>query len=117
MKFLVITDLHGNLAVLDKMDKQFAEADAVLFAGDFSKYACPETGLPALEKLCKKHDTIFFFCHRKNCDEPSFSCLKIEDKGYFPACKGRHGFSMKGFVFCRKPVAEQNLNGSTPNEA
>ena len=70
MKFLVITDLHGNLAVLDKMDKQFAEADAVLFAGDFSKYACPETGLPALEKLCKKHDTIFSVIG--NCDEPLF---------------------------------------------
>lgn len=77
MKFLVITDLHGNLDILDKMDKQFSEADAVLFAGDFAEFKQTETGLPALEKLCKKHDTIFSVIG--NCDEPSF-LDEIEDK-------------------------------------
>ena len=70
MKFLVISDLHGNLDVLDKMDDNFKKADAVLFAGDFAAFKHTETGLPALEKLCKKHDTIFSVIG--NCDEPDF---------------------------------------------
>ena len=74
MKFLVISDLHGNLDVLDKMDDNFKKADAVLFAGDFAAFKHTETGLPALEKLCKKHDTIFWYkknesrnCFKYNC--------------------------------------------------
>jgi len=109
MKFLVITDLHGNLAVLDKMDKQFAEADAVLFAGDFSKYACPETGLPALEKLCKKHDTIFSVIG--NCDEPSF-LAQIEDKDI--SVQGSMVFH-EGLVFAGSGGGTK-FDGSTPNE-
>ncbi|MBE6354828.1 metallophosphoesterase [Treponema sp.] len=70
MKFLVISDLHGNLDVLDRMDEQFKNADAVLFAGDFTKFGAPETGKPALEKLCKKHDVIFSVIG--NCDDPEF---------------------------------------------
>ena len=46
MKFLVISDLHGNLDVLDKMEGIFKEADAVLFAGDFAKFGESATGLP-----------------------------------------------------------------------
>lgn len=70
MKFLVISDLHGNLDVLDKMDLLFKEADAVLFAGDFTKFNEEATGKPALEKLCKKHDVIFSVIG--NCDSPDF---------------------------------------------
>ncbi len=70
MKFLVISDLHGNIDILDKMDGVFKEADAVLFAGDFAKFGETETGLPALEKLCSKHDSIYAVIG--NCDEPSF---------------------------------------------
>ena len=44
MKFLVISDLHGNLDVLDKMEGIFKEADAVLFAGDFAKFGESATG-------------------------------------------------------------------------
>ena len=51
MKFLVISDLHGNLEVLDKMNEVFKQADGVIFAGDFAKFGNEETGLPALEKL------------------------------------------------------------------
>ena len=50
MKFLVISDLHGNLEVLDKMNEVFKQADGVIFAGDFAKFGNEETGLPALEK-------------------------------------------------------------------
>ena len=69
MKFLVISDLHGNTDILDKMDDAFKEADAVLFAGDFSKFGESATGLPALEKLRSKHDSIYAVIG--NCDEPS----------------------------------------------
>lgn len=70
MKFLVISDLHGNLDVLDKMEGIFKEADAVLFAGDFAKFGESATGLPALEKLCRMHDSIYAVIG--NCDEPAF---------------------------------------------
>ncbi len=70
MKFLVISDLHGNLDVLDKMADVFKEADAVLFAGDFARFGESSTGLPALEKLCSMHDSIYAVIG--NCDEPAF---------------------------------------------
>ena len=69
MNFLVISDLHGNLDVLDRLDEQFKKADAVLFAGDFTKFGDASTGIPALEKLKSKHDVIFSVIG--NCDEPS----------------------------------------------
>ncbi len=70
MKFLVISDLHGNIPMLDKLDGEFKSADAVLFAGDFAEFNHPETGTPSLEALCKKHETIFSVIG--NCDEPDF---------------------------------------------
>lgn len=70
MKFLVISDLHGALENLDKLDNQFKEADAVLFAGDFAKFGDTKTGLPSLEKLCKKSENIFAVIG--NCDEENF---------------------------------------------
>lgn len=69
MKFLVISDLHGNVSVLDKLDDEFKAADAVLFAGDFAEFK-PETGKPALKALCRKHETVFSVIG--NCDEPDF---------------------------------------------
>ena len=70
MKLLAISDLHGNLDVLDKMADVFKEADAVLFAGDFARFGGSSTGLPALEKLCSMHDSIYAVIG--NCDEPAF---------------------------------------------
>ena len=109
MKFLVITDLHGNLDILDKMDKQFAEADAVLFAGDFAECFKTETGLPALEKLCKKHDTIFSVIG--NCDEPSF-LDEIESKDI--SVEGSIVFH-EGIAFCGSGGGSK-FTGETPNE-
>lgn len=71
MRFLAISDLHGAVDMLDKLDDEFKKADAVLFAGDFTKFGAPETGKPALEKLLKKHDTIFSVIG--NCDDPEFT--------------------------------------------
>lgn len=70
MRFLVISDLHGNIPMLNKLDDEFKAADAVLFAGDFAEVGHTETGKPAMEALCKKHELIFSVIG--NCDEPSF---------------------------------------------
>jgi len=77
MKILVLSDLHANLDNLNKMDSQFSEADAVIFAGDFAECFKPETGKDALNLLCEKHDTIFAVLG--NCDNPDF-LEDIEDK-------------------------------------
>ena len=70
MKILVLSDLHANNSILDKMGGQFSKADAVVFAGDFAECFKPETGKAALEALCTKHDSIFAVLG--NCDEPEF---------------------------------------------
>ncbi|MCQ2588911.1 MAG: metallophosphoesterase family protein [Treponema sp.] len=70
MKFLVLSDLHANNEMIEKMDSLFKQADAVLFAGDFAECFKPETGKEALEKFCKKHDTIFAVLG--NCDNEDF---------------------------------------------
>lgn len=70
MKLLVISDLHANNTVLDKMDDQFKSADAVIFAGDFAECFKPETGKGALEALCSKHENIFAVLG--NCDNEDF---------------------------------------------
>lgn len=70
MKLLMISDLHGANDVLDKMEKQFSEADAVVFAGDFAVGLKPETSKEALEKMCSKHENIFAVLG--NCDNEDF---------------------------------------------
>ena len=70
MRFLVISDIHGNLENLERLTPEFESADAVLFAGDFAQFGKTETGKPALELLCKKHDQVFAVLG--NCDEPDF---------------------------------------------
>ena len=77
MKFLVLSDLHANNSILDKMEKEFSQADAVIFAGDFAECFKTETGKGALEALCTKHDTIFAVLG--NCDEPEF-IEQLEDQ-------------------------------------
>ena len=70
MKFLVLSDIHGAISNLDKLDDEFKKADVVLFAGDFAEFGHLETGLPTLQALMKKHETIYAITG--NCDEPSF---------------------------------------------
>ena len=70
MKFLVISDIHGDLDNLDKLDACFKEADAVLFGGDYAKFEHLETAKPVLEKLTKKHENVFSVLG--NCDSPDF---------------------------------------------
>ena len=70
MKFLVISDIHGNLENIDKLDSHFKEADAVLFGGDFALFEHEETATPVLEKLLTKHEVIYAVLG--NCDSPDF---------------------------------------------
>ena len=70
MKFLVISDIHGNLENVDKLDAKFKEADAVLFGGDFALFEHLETAKPVLEKLASKHEVIYSVLG--NCDSPDF---------------------------------------------
>lgn len=70
MRFLVLSDIHGDTGYIEMLDDEFAAADAVLFAGDFARDKEPETGMQILNTLVKKHDDIFAVIG--NCDDPSF---------------------------------------------
>ena len=59
MKFLILSDIHGDLEKLDALDARFKEADAVLFGGDYARFEHEETGKPVLDKLLSKHENIF----------------------------------------------------------
>lgn len=109
MKFLVISDLHGNLEVLDKMNEIFKQADGVIFAGDFAKFGSEETGLPALEKLCSKHDTIFSVIG--NCDNPSF----IEETEKRDISVEKQLVMYEGLAFAGSGGGSK-FTGTTPNE-
>ncbi|MCQ2611148.1 MAG: metallophosphoesterase family protein [Treponema sp.] len=73
MKLLLLSDIHGNLENLDKLDSEFSSSDAVIMAGDFAECFKTETAKPVLDKLVTKHDSIFAVLG--NCDDPEF----IED--------------------------------------
>lgn len=109
MKFLVISDLHGNLEVLDKMNEVFKQADGVIFAGDFAKFGNEETGLPALEKLCSRHDTIFSVIG--NCDNPSF----IEEIEKRDISVEKQLVMYEGLAFAGSGGGSK-FTGTTPNE-
>ena len=70
MKFLVISDIHGNVAGVEALATVAAQADMVLFGGDFARFGHAETGTPVLEALVRLHDTVYAV--RGNCDEPHF---------------------------------------------
>ncbi|MCR5613449.1 metallophosphoesterase family protein [Treponema sp.] len=70
MKFLIISDMHGNTENLDRLDSVFKDVDGVLCAGDFAEFNKLKTAKPVLEKLVSKHESIFAVIG--NCDEPDF---------------------------------------------
>ena len=109
MKFLIISDLHGNISALEKLDGEFKAADAVLFGGDFAAFNHTETGLPALEALCKKHDVIFSVIG--NCDEPEF--LKELEKRDVSV---ENTLTYLGGVCIAGSGGGSKFTGTTPNE-
>lgn len=109
MKFLLLSDIHGAEASLDRLDGEFKKCDAVLFAGDFAKFEHEETGLPVLEKLRAKHEVIYSVIG--NCDEPSF-LSDIEEKDI----SVEHSLVFhEGLVFAGSGGGSK-FTGTTPNE-
>lgn len=109
MKILCISDIHGNTKNLDKLDAQFKEADAVVFAGDFAVCFKPETSKPTMEALLKKHDTIFAVCG--NCDDGEF-IQNLEDNDI---CAERTLVFHEGLVICGSGGGTK-FTGKTANE-
>lgn len=109
MKFLLLSDLHANNSILDKMDEQFSKADGVIFAGDFAECFKPETGKAALEALCRKHDSIFAVLG--NCDEPEF----IEELEEQDICIERSLVFHEGLAFAGSGGGTY-FTGKTANE-
>lgn len=109
MRFLVISDGHGALDVLDKLDSEFKSCDIVLFGGDFAKFKEPETGLPFLQKLVKKHDSIYSVLG--NCDEPDF--LEVLEQYDISVQKSLVFGSSFSFVGCGGGT---RFTGTTPFE-
>ena len=109
MKLLIISDIHGSIENLDRLQEEFEASDAVLFAGDFARFGHTETALPVLENLCKKSDTIFSVIG--NCDEPGFlSELEKEDISVQNALANWEGLTFTG---CGGGTP---FSGDTPNE-
>jgi len=70
MRLLVLSDMHGDTANIEKLAPEFEKADAVVFAGDFTEFNKPETGEPAFKSLITRHD--FIYAVIGNCDDPDF---------------------------------------------
>jgi len=80
-----------------------------LFGGDFAAFNHTETGLPALEALCKKHDVIFSVIG--NCDEPEF--LKELEKRDVSV---ENTLAYVGGVCIAGSGGGSKFTGTTPNE-
>lgn len=107
--FLLLSDIHGDLEQLNKLEEEFAKADVVLFAGDFAKFEHNETGLPVLQALCKKHDSVYAVIG--NCDEPNF----IEQLDQHDVSVEKDVVYASGFVFSGSGGTIK-FTGTTPNE-
>lgn len=104
MKFLIISDMHGNLENLDKLDSVFKEVDGVLCAGDFTEFkkTGPEetvlikkTAKTVLEKLVSKHESVFSVIG--NCDEPDFiEEIENQDISVHKGLLFHEGFAIAG---------------------
>ncbi|MBO4731606.1 MAG: metallophosphoesterase family protein [Spirochaetaceae bacterium] len=68
MHLLILSDIHGDFSRAGKIEEEFKKADAVLFAGDFSKLFKTETGLPILNEVMEKNENLLAVLG--NCDAP-----------------------------------------------
>lgn len=109
MKFLVLSDIHGNLENLEKLNPMAKEADGIIFAGDFTEFENEKTGLPVLKALCKMNENIFAV--RGNCDYPS---LEEEFEGSDISCE-RQLVMHEGLAFAGSHGGSK-FTGTTPNE-
>ena len=68
MKLLLISDLHGKVQNLEKLEGEIKSAAAVLFAGDFTKFKDYDTTEPCVQKMRELCPNLF--CVIGNCDKP-----------------------------------------------
>lgn len=109
MRFLVISDLHGDTEHIDMLKEEFSKADAVLCGGDFARFNQEETGLPTLKHLLSCHDTIYAVTG--NCDNPDFiEALEDEDINVQNTMVFRDGIVFSG------SGGGAQFTGVTPNE-
>ena len=109
MKILLISDLHGNIDNLQKLEGEIKSAAAVLFAGDFSKFQKPETGLPCAEKMRELCPNLFAVLG--NCDEPEL----LESIEKLDISVQRSLASFEGLVIAGSGGGSK-FTGETPNE-
>lgn len=109
MKLLLISDLHGNTDNLEKLSGEIKAADAVLFAGDFSKFKKTETGLPCAKKMRELCPNLF--CVIGNCDEPELLYdLEEQDMSCEHSLVYFEGLAIAG------SGGGSKFTGETPNE-
>ncbi|MBO7121862.1 MAG: metallophosphoesterase family protein [Treponema sp.] len=109
MKLLLISDLHGNVDNLQKLEGEIKSADAVLFAGDFSKFKKTETGLPCAEKMRELCPNLFAVLG--NCDEPELleSIEKLD-------ISAQHALAWFEGLAIAGSGGGSKFTGETPNE-
>ena len=59
MKLLLISDIHGKIENLEKLEGEIKSAAAVLFAGDFTKFNDYDTTEPCVQKMRELCRTFF----------------------------------------------------------
>ena len=109
MQGQLLSDIHGNLENLEKLNPMAKEADGIIFAGDFTEFENEKTGLPVLKALCKMNENIFAV--RGNCDYPS---LEEEFEGSDISCE-RQLVMHEGLAFAGSHGGSK-FTGTTPNE-
>ncbi len=109
MRILVLSDIHGAIDMLDKLDNEFEKADVVIMAGDFAQFNNIPSGEPTLKHLLQKHERIYSVCG--NCDEPSF----LETLDDYDVCVQKSIVFTEGLAFSGSGGALR-FTGATPYE-
>ena len=109
MKVLIISDGHGDLAGLDRLEAEIRAADMVLYGGDFAMMHAPETGRPFLERFAALNDRIFSVTG--NCDEPDF---RFDLEEYDMNIEG--SLSYYGGLMLSGSGGGSKFTGTSPNE-
>ena len=109
MKLLLISDIHGKTEQLEKLQGQIKSADAVLFAGDFTKFNKPETAEPCVQKMRELCPNLF--CVLGNCDDPA---LLQEIESLDASCE--RGLAYFDGIQIAGSGGGSKFTGETPNE-
>ncbi len=109
MKILLISDVHGKVENLEKLEGEIKAADAVLFAGDFTKFKDYDTTEPCVQKMRELCPNLF--CVIGNCDKPE---LLEEIERLDMSCE--HGLVYFDGVQIAGSGGGSKFTGEAPNE-